>query len=364
MSSSSVSDADKSVVGFDRLVGGRTWESYAGYYDNAQTRIRAEIRQNAQAEREFRRVLRAELLKKYPRKFKRISTDEIKAATQTLRSDTCAVDGTLAKFDLMSGMRSQIGIVAVNYNNDKATYVTYVTEATYSQFRTTGDIIEALEKRDRKARAVSDLVLRATMAYWERRHAIAQPSTWKILHGELFPFELRNGLGELQALRPCLNLFREMARCGQIGSVVSDSTGKERIVGSALEEFEYFEISSLRHDYEQWLAHEAHFGKRDKKQFREFIVDTARDFVKGVYRVGPHPYVFYCKREFLHEFAALLMADSALVPERGFPMLVDYADSICASLFRAGDFERRIEHELAMTEEALTELSERWGRQH
>lgn len=347
---------------FSDFINPDTWRPYAEHFRTAQSLLRSELQVNAAQEREIRAKLRVKLENELKSNVFALNAEQIKAAQQILQSNVCAIDGTLAKVDLLSGIRSQIGVVACTYANFQQTYVAYVTEATYANYNSADDVLDVLKDRKREKRAISDLVLRATMAYWERRRALEQSSAWKIVHGEFFPFELRSGLGELKALPITLGLFKEIAEAKNIGSVVSDSTGIERFLGYALKRNEYMIIGTLFRDYKIWLDSEAHFSASDAALFKEFNEEYCKDFLKCVYRVGPRPFLFYCHREKLHEFAAILIADSNLVPERGFPILIDYADSICASLFRAGDFERRVAHELALQGELLAEQSERANR--
>lgn len=348
---------------FKSFIDSAQWNDVTSYLNTAQSTLRNEIAENRQKEADFRKRLAERLRNDFPSNLKAVSAAEIENARRVLKADVCAVDGTLAKATLLSGVRSQIGIVAVNYQNDRATHVTYVTEASYWQYDSADDVIKTLQERAEEKRVVSDLVLRATMAYFERRYALQQKAKWKIIHGELFPFELRSGLGELKALDVTIGLFEEMAKDPRIGSVVSDATGVGRYIGNAIPEYHYFIIGDLKAEYQTWLNDRAHFSESDEKKFQSFIDRTAGKYYRAVYRIGPHPYVFFASKKHIHEFAAILMADASLIPERGFPILVDYADSVCASLFRAGDFERRIQHELALQGDALREQSERSHRQ-
>ncbi len=351
---------DKKPESFQDFLNDTSWKDYSEHFNTAQEILRAEIARNRKDEEDFRTRLKERIRAEYRENLVTILPEQIaKARNALLAGDVCAIDGTLAKVELMSGVRSQIGIVAVNYHNEKASYVTYVTEGRYTQYNSAEDVMEILKARKKDKRVVSDLVLRATMAYWEREHAMHQAASWKLIHGELFPFELRSGLGELKALPSSLALFRRLAASPRIGSVVSDASGIARFLGYALEPYQYLKIERLSTEYDRWLKDEAHFSSDDEKLFRSFVEDTAINYWKAVYRVGPRPYVFYAHKNAIDEFARLIMADAEIIRERGFPLLIDYADTICANLFRASDFEKRIEHELSLQGEVLTEFSER-----
>jgi hypothetical protein len=55
----------------------------------------------------------------------------------------------------------------------------------------------------------------------------------------------------------------------------------------------------------------------------------------GVYRATPlaPPQVFYAHAEHAHVAAHLVLADSLLQEHRGFPILIDLADTVCKAVF-------------------------------
>src|SRR5439155_9984616 len=78
-------------------------------------------------------------------------------------------------------------------------------------------------------------------------------------------------------------------------------------------------------------------GRRLSPQawMRRFRDQVASQVVVGVYRASPlaPPYLFYAHVEHAHEAALIALADSVLQPARGFPMLIDLADHVCAATF-------------------------------
>ena len=59
--------------------------------------------------------------------------------------------------------------------------------------------------------------------------------------------------------------------------------------------------------------------------------------VRGVYRASAAApaYVFYAHADRAHEAALLAMADAALQEHRGFPLLIDLADTVAGHTFSA-----------------------------
>jgi len=62
---------------------------------------------------------------------------------------------------------------------------------------------------------------------------------------------------------------------------------------------------------------------------------VASQVLVGVYRasaIAP-PQVFYAHRDHFKLAAAVAIADGVLLPDRGFPMLIDLADRACKSVY-------------------------------
>ncbi len=347
---------------FEQFLGTAEWSHFEQYLETTQSVLRAEIQKSVSAEREIRAKLRKRIEQRHRDRLHTVTDASLNAAKTILASDTVSIDGTHAHVSMLSGLRGQLGVVAIRYSGEMTSYVTYVTEVTYSDFDPNADIEEVVARRSKDDFAVSELVVRAMLAYNERLRALEQPQKWCILQGELFPFELRSGLGKLRGLDVALELFRKIADRKTIGAVVSDTSSPDINYGFALEAREYFRIADLKFEYDKWLEGGAKFNPDDKAKFAKFADEIGRKIIKGVYRVGQRPFIFYAHEDTFDDFAAIILADSLHIPERGFPLLIDYADSVCASLFRASDFERRVNFELALEGDLLSELSERANR--
>ena len=58
----------------------------------------------------------------------------------------------------------------------------------------------------------------------------------------------------------------------------------------------------------------------------------------GVYRASvlSPPQVFYAHRDHFETAARIAIADSVLLPDRGFPLLIDLADRACKAVYGGG----------------------------
>jgi hypothetical protein len=68
---------------------------------------------------------------------------------------------------------------------------------------------------------------------------------------------------------------------------------------------------------------------------RDFAHTKGRQIIKGAFRASALAPVqlFYAHEECAHEAALIVIADSVLQEDRGFPMLIDLADTLCRATF-------------------------------
>ena len=74
------------------------------------------------------------------------------------------------------------------------------------------------------------------------------------------------------------------------------------------------------------------------------------------------PQIFYAHADHVHEAALVAMADSVLQSHRGFPMLIDLADTVCSSTFGTNAFNSTVQSAYAQAGDPLRYLGERETR--
>src|SRR5205823_5904095 len=94
-----------------------------------------------------------------------------------------------------------------------------------------------------------------------------------------------------------------------------------------------------------------------------FIEDVASQVIVGVYRASLEApaHLFYAHRDHAHYAAHLVLADSRMQPQRGFPLLIDLADHVCKSVF-AGSLNYLTEAAYAAAGVPFRYVSERASR--
>lgn len=354
---------NQKAVTFHDLLNQKQWQDYTSFISEAPAYYQQELSLDIAREKQIRETLRKEILeKKYTlRRYE----DRLPEAENLLFSgQVTAVDGTVSTHQMLSGIRCQIGVVAVNYFNQKLRQSYYISEASFQH--DSDDVLNVLQKREFKNRPLSGLVIRALMLYREREVALRPEyqGVYRMLHGPLLPFELMTGLGRLRALYTTMNLLKRIVADPKIFSVISTSRQSDYItLGTALNPGEYLVDESYSFgdeiaDNQDFMA-PGRWREREFEHMKEFLKRNASKILVGVIRVGQRPYMFHAHRDTFDLAAAIIARDALMQREKGFPLLIDYADTLCSEYFPAGDFTQLMRYQLAREGEFLLESDER-----
>ncbi len=349
---------------FADLLQQKKWEDYGEFVREAGGLLEKEVKIHVTEERELIKKLRA------TPEWKKLDIRDVKpllkeAEEILLKGNVVGVDGTKTDYRLLSGIRCQIGVVAVNYAGDKIRRSFFISEAGLKQ--NPDDVIERISKRAVTDDSLSNIALRGLMLYREREAGINNKFAGKYImfHGPLLPFELMSGLGRLRALDATLDILRTIVREKRFFSVISTTSFQDYLTfGMALEPLQYLTAShyTLGHYLEHnsdFLTWEDKWREDEKKKVKEFIRDYAEKILIGVIRIGDRPYVFHAHEEIFDLAAAIIARDALFQKEKGFPLLIDYADTLCSQYFSAGDFKAMMQWELARTGAYIREAPER-----
>jgi hypothetical protein len=273
------------------------------------------------------------------------------------------IDGTIAKHKTISGTMAQIGVIAVNYLNEKIQHSFFISEAKFKE--EISEITEYLYAHEPGNQIFSNLVIRALLFYRERELGIKDKfaNCYKLYHGPLLPFELMTGLGRLRALEITVTLLEQLIRNKKCFSIVSRSQNDAFLrLGIALNPGEYI---MLRHtnvgreiqEKERFMREEK-WREEELYRINHFLSREASKIQVGIIKVARRPYVFHAHRDYFDIAARIIARDAKFQHEKGFPLLIDYADSLCSTLFKSSDFNRIIEYKLAGENEYFSEMPE------
>jgi hypothetical protein len=134
-------------------------------------------------------------------------------------------------------------------------------------------------------------------------------------------------------------------------------------IGNALRPLEFAVIETAeRRTFP--ILEQGHLRGSYRERAKEFCKEAAPKILVGVYRTSRDvpPQIFYAHADFVQEAALIAMADSVLQTHRGFPMLIDLADTVCHSTFGAEAFNSAVRSAYAQQGNALRYLGERETR--
>jgi hypothetical protein len=186
-------------------------------------------------------------------------------------------------------------------------------------------------------------------------------------HGNPTPYELLTGSGIPELVESSLDLLHELVIEHQ-RFVFIPSAPNERMlleIGNALRPLEYAIADTMSDRLERILrGHYTGAWAALLPRVTDFISVVGPQVVVGVYRasaVAP-PQLFYAHIDHAHEAALIALGDSALQEHRGFPMLIDLADTVCSTTFGPNSLYASAQLAYAEAGEPLRYLTERQTR--
>jgi hypothetical protein len=291
-----------------------------------------------------------------------------------------ACDGTVASHDTLPVTITQIGVCLVSYRGDQGSWVHRLYRRDLRTTTTKSPVEETMELLDRRRQRgavdqegvrdkLSELARRGIMAYAERAVLLDRSSApWRLGHGNPTPYELVTGSGMPELLRASLDLLDRLVSGHRKFVFVPSATSARELltIGNALQPLEYAiidtneallsAIASGHYRGEGWQNLE--------RRVTEFARECGRQIVVGVYRAsGLAPaQVFFAHVDHSHEAALIAIADSVLQEHRGFPMLIDLADTTCRAAFGADTFNMSAQLAYAAAGEPWRYMAERQTR--
>jgi hypothetical protein len=286
-----------------------------------------------------------------------------------------ACDGTSVEHDTLPVTITQLGVCLVSYQGDQLSLAQQLYRRDLRQ--TSGDpladVIALLDNRSQRGSVgdderdqLSHLARRGIMTYAERAVLAYKASApWRIGHGNPMPYELLTGSGNMDLLRSSLQVVRDLMLRHQKVVFVPSAYRDRRLLtlGQALAPLEYAVVQTAEQDMLA-IVKAGHYSRADLKRAEDFCHEVGPQIAMGVYRASQAapPHVFYSHAEHVHVAVALAMADSVLQAHRGFPMLIDLADTLCQTTFGNDIFNDAVQHAYASAGAPFRFLTERQTR--
>jgi len=375
-----------------------TW--HAGE-DLAKTygRLEAEVRDAVQQETELRKHIREQIfpqLGSYPGAPKGAGVYQAEANhLQRIHRDLLfsgrveACDGTRQTYDSLPVTIHQIGVSLVSYQGNQGTWAQrlFRRDLRVSGGDPVAEMTELLERREArgglnqpsKRDTLSDLASRGIMSYAERAILLTRSeAAWRLGHGNPAPYELITGSGSLDLMVEATKVIRALIEDHQKFVFVASEPSDRLLltIGQALGPLQFAIVRSLKEMIDK-IVENGHYRMKvsvdttwdgqtlkPDQWIRRFRDVVAPQVVVGVYRASvlAPAQMFYAHRDHADLAAHIAMADSVFQEHRGFPMLIDLADTVCRGVFGGDSLSGQISTAYVDAGAPFRYLSERSSR--
>lgn len=360
--------------------------NFAEFYKRVEDEVQASTQNENYATEIIRREVMPRIVKKLPNDLQQKSNHQfivadIEKAHLGLLFNGCteASDGTIVSHDTLPLTITQIGVCLVSYKGEQGAYAHRIFRKDL-QLRGDDPVKEILqlleERRNRGTTGDADentnagksmLAQRGLMAYAERAILMEKSSArWRMGHGNPIPYELLTGFwaGREEMAKAAIALFKKIVEHKRFVFIPSATRRRELIsIGNALKPLEYLIIDTAKADMLQIIENG---GAREPMRSwqNEFAQQYGDEIIIGLFKASPisPAYMFFAHRDHIQTAALIAIADGLLQEHRGFPMLIDIADSICAATFNTETFYATIRNAYVQAGQAYRYLGERETR--
>jgi hypothetical protein len=288
-----------------------------------------------------------------------------------------ACDGTRVVHDTLPLTITQIGVCLVSYNGQQGSWAhrLYRRDLRAKMSDPVEEILDLLHRREKRGGQgqeddnkdkLSELAGRGIMA-WAERAILRDKSSalWRMGHGHPAPYELLTNLwaNNIEMLRVPLELIQWYVEHKRFVFIPSAPRKRHWLtLGNALRPLEYVIFQTLQPEIERLLK--GHYRDDKLRAMEIFSNEVAPHIVMGLYRasLAAPPYIFYAHEDQAEMAAHIALADSILQEHRGFPMLIDLADTVCRTTFGVDGFMSSVQMAYADAGEPFRYLGERETR--
>jgi hypothetical protein len=322
--------------------------------------IHSQISHSSTAEEVIRETVRTQVLRKLQEVTKLEDAGVYPASAERLRTvfeallfsgRVEAVASMVASHDSLPLGITQLGVAIVGYSGTSGTF----SQRLFRKELSTGnedpvqDALECMAERHERSGMgrrdrLSMLARRGLRDYAERAILLDKAQAeWRIGQGNPCSRELLSGSGYPRLLTASLKMLSRLIGVHKKFVFVPHAM-EERgylTLGHALLPGEYAIIRTLESDSAYFVKQWSYPSEEIRGEVLAFVRKYCRDILIGLFRSSEHapPCLFFAHREHVHVAAHIAMADSLIHPRRGFPMLLEVADSSCRGVFGADSFQ-------------------------
>ena len=297
-----------------------------------------------------------------------------------------ACDGTRHVHDTLALTIHQIGVSLVSYGGELGSWQQRLFRRDVKE-KNPDPVVAVMDMLERRGRRgglhetsnddLSNLVKRGLMSYAERAIlANCSRALWRMGHGSPAPFELTCASFTDLTIES-IKVIRKLVNYERFVFVASEPDDRALLtIGQGLFPLEYAVIGTLQ----DWISPHLEDWKPSHpatvslawdglelpagEWVRRLRDEIAPKVVFGIYRatlLGP-PQMFFAHVDHAAVAARIALADSVLLEERGFPLLIDLADRVCRSVYGGGSLREMAETAYAAAGSPFRYQSERATR--
>lgn len=260
-----------------------------------------------------------------------------------------AVNSIVAAHDSLSLGITQIGVAVVGYGGLSGNFSQrlFRKDMTSKSNDVLNEVVECLRRRHERSGMgqkddLSKLARRGIRAYAERAILVDKvEAEWRLGQGNPCSREMLSGSGYARLLRASLRVLRDLILEHKKFVFVTDTLDERGYltIGDALKAGEYAILHTLETD-STYLVERWQYDDGIAEEALSFVRECCSRVLIGLFRTSEHapPRLFYAHKDHVHMAAHIVLADSLLRPERGFPMLLDVADAACRGVFGPESF--------------------------
>ncbi len=307
----------------------------------------------------------------------RVTRNDLERTHKTLLFNGAveACDGTSVEHDTLPVTITQIGVCLVSYQGDQGSWTQrlFRRDLRADTGNALDDLLALLDNRNLRGSTdadergkLSELARRGIMTYAERAILTRKAQApWRLGHGVPMPYELLTGSGSMELLDHSIQVMKELLLGHRKALFVPSAPADRRwlTLGHALFPLEFVILETIEQRM-LTIVNAGHYSKDYRKKAEDFCKLVGPQIVLGIYRTSSAapPCFFFGHKDYAREAALIAMADSVLQEHRGFPMLIDLADTICHTTFGNDIFNDAVQMAYAHADAPFRYLTERQTR--
>jgi hypothetical protein len=272
----------------------------------------------------------------------RVSENQLRIARRSvlLPGKLVAARGASVGHDSLVASLVSVGICLIRYDGKMRSWRTIFLRHD-CDVRSSNPVDEILAVLDRRARrssagpgasgqdSISRLMRRAFQSAAERKSLLEQNgSGWCMGYGLPAPYELLTGSGSMDLIEAALPVLESLLLGEKRWIFVPDSLSNRAYatLAAALHPGELVIIQKAKSTLDA-IVERGHYESGYQAKVRQFVKRAGEEIIIGGFRATrfSSPQLFFAHAEHALQAGLIAMADAALQPHRGFPLLLELA---------------------------------------